>query len=477
MRGQSDPELKKYLWVVIRTQKDKKLQTLIEVCTDFASLSSSPSVHRPAEQVFALEEDDDQEEEMFAVMDRQQWNTQRAAEPPLSPELQQMFALARRMGYEMRPISRRFDAPRQTPGSRQTPNRDYRAPFKPRDYSRTKCFSCGQLGHTQVAVQNRTHLFRSGQVDGSTGRTDLDGIVEHPHRETKYRPGPNPHWPVCHRIGPRFIHACLSLIHPDTSFISTSGGISSSALPTGQSSQPLTRVADTQISTTGGDVTERTSLRNRRVSTVTESLPVEDAAEQFSADEEEEVADDPLHYEDPVMHISGAGHWFLEGWIGDHSVEFLVDSGSSVTAISDVLYGNLLQAGAPVGALQATARTLRSANGTGIEVLGCSRCSVSFLGLRTEFPIIICSLAAGTDAIIGTDVLGSVLPHTLDIKNGLLFTQGGASLQLHRRDSALSGRVFTVGHSSIPPYSEAVLHCSVRTTGGRALPSSGLLED
>ena len=159
-------------------------------------------------------------------------------------------------------------------------------------------------------------------------------------------------------------------------------------------------MADTQISTTGGDVTERTSLRNGGGSTVTESLPVEDTAEQFSTDEEEEVADDPLHYEDPVMHISGAGHWFLEGWIGDHSVEFLVDSGSSVTAISDVLYGNLLQAGAPVGALQTTARTLRSANGTGIEVLGCSRCSVSFLGLRTEFPIIICSLATGTDAII-----------------------------------------------------------------------------
>ena len=54
VRGQSDPELKKYLWVVIRTQKDKKLQTLIEVCTDFASLSSTPSVHRPAEQVFAF---------------------------------------------------------------------------------------------------------------------------------------------------------------------------------------------------------------------------------------------------------------------------------------------------------------------------------------------------------------------------------------------------------------------------------------
>ena len=29
VRGQSDSELKKYLWVVIRTQKDRKLQTLI----------------------------------------------------------------------------------------------------------------------------------------------------------------------------------------------------------------------------------------------------------------------------------------------------------------------------------------------------------------------------------------------------------------------------------------------------------------
>ena len=252
-------------------------------------------------------------------------------------------------------------------------------------------------------------------------------------------------------------------------------------------------MAEIQINATGGDVAERTSIQTGGGLTATDSRPVQDGVEQFSAHEREERTEaefsqdgptiiplseyeDPLHCEDPVMHISGTGHWFLEGWIGDHSVDFLVDSGSSVTPMSDILYRNLVQAGAPVGALQITARTLHSANGTSIEVLGCSRCSVSFLGLRTEFPIIICSLAAGTDAIIGTDVLGSVLPHTLDIKNGLLFAQGGASLQLHRRDSALSGRVFTVGHSSIPPYSEAVLHCSVRTTGGRALPSSGLLE-
>ena len=173
VRGQSDPELKKYLWVVIRTQKDRKLQTLIEVCTDFASLSHTTSVHRPAEQVFALEEDDDrEEEEVFAVVDRQQWSTQRAAEPPLSPELQQMFALARRMGYEMRPIARHFDAPRQKPSPRSSPSKDYRAPFRPRDYSRTKCFSCGQLGHTQVRCPkpDSSLPFRpSGWVDRSDG--------------------------------------------------------------------------------------------------------------------------------------------------------------------------------------------------------------------------------------------------------------------------------------------------------------------
>ena len=87
--------------------------------------------------------------------------------------------------------------------------------------------------------------------------------------------------------------------------------------------------------------------------------------------------------------------------------------------MSDSLYQTLVQAGAPVGALAYTSRTLRSANGTGIGVAGCSHCAVSFMGLQTEFPILVCDLATGTYAIIGTDVLGLVLPHTLDIKNGL----------------------------------------------------------
>ena len=87
--------------------------------------------------------------------------------------------------------------------------------------------------------------------------------------------------------------------------------------------------------------------------------------------------------------------------------------------------GALMGAGALVGELCPTTRRLRSANGSQIDILGCSFCVVSFLGLRAEFPTLVCDLS--TDAIIGTDILGSILPHTLDIKHGLLFTEGGVS--------------------------------------------------
>ena len=67
---------------------------------------------------------------------------------------------------------------------------------------------------------------------------------------------------------------------------------------------------------------------------------------------------DQLEEED-IMQISGAGHWFLEGWIGDHSVDFLVDSGYAVTAVSCSFYKALAKAGAPVDALRPTPRRQR----------------------------------------------------------------------------------------------------------------------
>ena len=45
-------------------------------------------------------------EAVFAVGDRPPWANRRPPDTSGVPTLQQMFALARRMGYEMRPIAR-----------------------------------------------------------------------------------------------------------------------------------------------------------------------------------------------------------------------------------------------------------------------------------------------------------------------------------------------------------------------------------
>ena len=146
VRGQSDPELKKYLWVVIRTQKDKKLQTLIEVCTDFASLSHTTNVHHPR---------CDRSRDASTLLDRRR-------------------VLDR---TRIRNLALHFDHV-IIPG-----------------LNVSAVVSWDTL---KFAVPNRTHLFHSGQVGGRTGQMDPSEIVEDLHRETKYRPGPNPHWPVCH---------------------------------------------------------------------------------------------------------------------------------------------------------------------------------------------------------------------------------------------------------------------------------------
>ena len=146
--------------------------------------------------------------------------------------------------------------------------------------------------------------------------------MEDPHRETKYRPGPNPHWPVCHRFGPSL--TVIPDIHPENSFASTHCGGSITDLITGHSVQLPTRVADIQTSATGGEVTERVPIQDRIGSANTESSPVDERTERSPIQDGEESAEtdfspeirlpdeDPLRYEDPVMQISGTGHWFLE---------------------------------------------------------------------------------------------------------------------------------------------------------------------
>ena len=63
------------------------------------------------------------------MMDHSQWTGPGVTEPNMPPSLQQMYTLARRMGYEMRPIARRTGTTRQAPGFTRTTGQGYRAPF------------------------------------------------------------------------------------------------------------------------------------------------------------------------------------------------------------------------------------------------------------------------------------------------------------------------------------------------------------
>ena len=148
----------------------------------------------------------------------------------------------------------------------------------------------------------------------------------------------------------------ISDLHPEYSSASTYRGGSTTTSTTGHSVQLTSQVADIQTSATGGDPADRFPIQDWEESTNTESLPVGRLPITPI------ITEDPLRCEDPVMQISGTGHWFLEGWIGDHLVEFLVDSGSSMTAMSDTFYQTLVHAGAPLGTLQNTARTQRKRN-------------------------------------------------------------------------------------------------------------------
>ncbi len=65
-----------------------------------------------------------------------------------------------------------------------------------------------------------------------------------------------------------------------------------------------------------------------------------------------EPGSDPTE-EDIVLQISGQGYWYRGGWIGDHPVDFLIDSVSSVTALSAEFYDNIV---APMGELRSSSK-------------------------------------------------------------------------------------------------------------------------
>ena len=177
--------------MVIRTQKDRKLQTLIEVCTDFAILSPSVNIHRPAEQVFAVEEEDESED-MFTMVDRSQWTGQGVSDPTIPPSLSQMFTLARRMGYEMR----RLLVVRIMYANRLDLHKRYSLPGRDIDHHSgrdvtspiSSASAAVRWDIRKLVAQRQIRRFRSSQRVGTCSRIINNNGTPITHRETLFRP-------------------------------------------------------------------------------------------------------------------------------------------------------------------------------------------------------------------------------------------------------------------------------------------------
>ena len=189
------------------------------------------------------------------------------------------------------------------------------------------------------------------------------------NRETLHRPGPHPHWSVFTSSRPHVI-----IMHQPKFIPLTAGYFIQSYSTTSEF-----RYGNMFVNCVSGScrTTGDTCKRCYRENTVDS----DSSSEYFITSRQHRTGDTPGRPVSELVTIGGQPSWGrsrhadfgsrpLEGWIGDYAVDFLVDSGSAVTAVSTSFYKNLREVGAPVGEIRATNRRLRGANGSRIDILG-----------------------------------------------------------------------------------------------------------
>ena len=145
--------------------------------------------------------------------DRPPWTNRRSPDPATSPTLQQMFALARQMGYEMRPIARQPDAQRKPPGNHSFPDQNHR--HVPAGITRGSSISVvDNLVTCRPAAHNRTLHFPSNRQVGNYNLIIGRNAMEATTRETLHRPGPHPHRSIRTSFDPHVIF----MHHIDSNF-------------------------------------------------------------------------------------------------------------------------------------------------------------------------------------------------------------------------------------------------------------------
>ena len=125
--------------------------------------------------------------------------------------------------------------------------------------------------------------------------------------------------------------------------------------------------------------------------------------------------------------------WFVTAEVESSSVEFLVDPGAMVTALSIETFNTLCSHDHSQLLLIPLARNVRAANDSVMEVLGYCTLCLDIQGLLITVSAVICKL--NVPAILGMDVLGTgdqAFPIELNLRDGLLTGEGRPTIVLHR---------------------------------------------
>ena len=176
-----------------------------------------------------------------------------------------------------------------------------------------------------------------------------------------------------------------------------------------------------------------------------------------------------------VSAIQPRESWYLAGWIGDSPIDFLVDPGAVVSAISLQSYEKLMEANAILTPMKAIHMELEAANKSDMSVHGMCNLELSVHGLIINMDALVVDL--NCHAILGMDILGdaSKLPFILDLVGGTLSGGGYETIQLHRFQAATECFAETTDSVCIPPHSEVMLWAKLKTNNGRRGPTAGVV--
>ena len=176
-----------------------------------------------------------------------------------------------------------------------------------------------------------------------------------------------------------------------------------------------------------------------------------------------------------VSAIQPRESWYLAGWIGDSPIDFLVDPGAVVSAISLQSYEKLMEANAILTPMRAIHMELEAANKSDMSVHGMCNVELSVHGLIINMDALVVDL--NCHAILGMDILGDAfkLPFILDLVGGTLSGGGYETIQLHRFQAATECFAETTDSVCIPPHSEVMLWAKLKTNNGRRGPTAGVV--